>query len=78
MDAKTLEGIVAQGLPECDVVVTEQGGHYTIHVVGTLFEGLRPVKRQQLVYAVVADLIAAGTIHAVNIRAKTPAEAGAE
>ena len=77
MDAQTLEDIVAAGLPECDVSVTEEGGHYTIHAVGAQFDGLRAVKRQQLVYAVVADLIAVGTIHAVNIRAKTPAEAEA-
>lgn len=77
MDAQTLEDIVAAGLPECEVTVSEQGGHYTIHAVGAQFDGLPAVKRQQLVYAVVADLIAAGTIHAVNIRAQTPGEAQA-
>jgi acid stress-induced BolA-like protein IbaG/YrbA len=39
-----------------------------------VFEGLRPVKKQQLVYAALSDRIADGSIHAVNIRTFTPAE----
>jgi len=35
------------------------------------------VKRQQLVYASLGDLISSGAIHAVNIRTMTPAEAAA-
>ena len=37
--------------------------------------GLRPVRRQQLVYAAVNDLIRDGSLHAINIKALTPAEA---
>jgi acid stress-induced BolA-like protein IbaG/YrbA len=75
MNAQSLETLVASHLDDCDVTVTEQGGHYTITAIGSRFEGLRPVQRQQAVYAAVAELIAAGTIHAVNIRALTPQEA---
>lgn len=75
MNAQSLETLVASHLDDCDVTVTEQGGHYTIIAIGSRFEGLRPVQRQQAVYAAVAELIAAGTIHAVNIRALTPQEA---
>ncbi|MDA0693294.1 MAG: BolA/IbaG family iron-sulfur metabolism protein [Proteobacteria bacterium] len=75
MNALSLEDLVASYLDDCHVSVTEQGGHYTITAIGSRFEGLRPVKRQQAVYAAVAELIAAGTIHAVNIRALTPQEA---
>jgi acid stress-induced BolA-like protein IbaG/YrbA len=42
--------------------------------VGEVFNGLRPVKKQQLVYAALSEEIAAGDIHAVNIRTLTPAE----
>ena len=75
MNAQSLETLVASHLDDCDVTVTEQGGHYTITAIGSRFECLRPVQRQQAVYAAVAELIAAGTIHAVNIRALTPQEA---
>jgi acid stress-induced BolA-like protein IbaG/YrbA len=74
LDIATLESIVRSGLSDCDVSVSEQGGHYTVTAIGDCFEGLRPVKRQQLVYATLAELISSGAIHAVNIRAMTPSE----
>ena len=40
-------------------------------VIGDVFEGLRPVKKQQLVYAVLNEHIASGAIHAVNMRLYT-------
>lgn len=75
MQASDVQGLVAAAFPSADVSVDETGGHYTVTVVSADFEGVRPVARQQRVYAPLADVIAAGTIHAVNIRALTPAEA---
>jgi acid stress-induced BolA-like protein IbaG/YrbA len=43
-----------------------------ITVISAEFEGLRPVARQQRVYAPLSGLIADGTLHAVNISAQTP------
>ena len=40
--------------------------------VSVALEGLRPVARQQRVYAPLSGLIADGTLHAVNITAQTP------
>ena len=51
-----------------------EGNHYDITVIGSVFEGLRPVKKQQLVYAALSENIADGSIHAVNIRTFTPEE----
>jgi acid stress-induced BolA-like protein IbaG/YrbA len=48
------------------------GGHVNITVISADFEGLRPVACQQRVYAPLASLIADGTLHAVNITARTP------
>jgi acid stress-induced BolA-like protein IbaG/YrbA len=45
-----------------------------IIVVSTAFEGLARVRKQQLVYGAIAQLISAGALHAVTIRALTPAE----
>jgi acid stress-induced BolA-like protein IbaG/YrbA len=41
-------------------------------VISADFVGMRPVARQQRVYAPLANLIADGTLHAVNISALTP------
>lgn len=76
MEATDVKALVAKAFPGATVDVELLGGHYTVTVISDDFAGVRPVARQQRVYAPLADVIAAGTIHAVNIRAMTPAEAG--
>jgi acid stress-induced BolA-like protein IbaG/YrbA len=77
MDAAQVTSLLNAHLVDCEVSVAGEGSHYDITVVGAVFEGLRPVRRQQVVYAALTDQIADGSIHAVNIRAMTPAEAQA-
>ena len=74
MDAATVKSLLESHLEDCEVQVQGEGNHYDITAVGALFDGLRPVKKQQLVYAALSDHIADGSIHAVNIRTFTPAE----
>lgn len=57
------------------VEVRGDGSHFDVQVVSDVFEGLRAVKRQQLVYAALNDWIRDGSLHAVNIKALTAAEA---
>lgn len=75
MDAKTVESLIRAHLEDCDVSVEGAGSNYDITVVGDVFAGKRPVQRQQMVYAALNDRIAAGEIHAVNIRTLTPDQA---
>lgn len=56
------------------VEVAGDGRHFDLLVVSAAFEGLRPVKRQQLVYGVLHDKITEGVLHAVNMKTLTPAE----
>lgn len=65
------------GMPGADVAVGGDGYHIDLTVVSDAFEGLNRVKRQQLVYGVLADVIRSGALHAVNIRALTAAESRA-
>ncbi len=74
MDAATVTDLLQAHLKDCEFQVQGEGNHYDIVAIGEVFEGLRPVKKQQLVYAALSDQIADGTIHAVNIRTFTPAE----
>lgn len=74
MDADTVKNLVEAQLPECEIYVQGEGSHYDIEAVGEIFAGLRPVKKQQLVYAALGEHIADGSIHAVNIRTYTPEE----
>jgi acid stress-induced BolA-like protein IbaG/YrbA len=74
MDAATVKVLLQTHMNDCEFQVQGEGNHYDITAIGAVFEGLRPVKKQQLVYAALSDHIADGTIHAVNISTFTPAE----
>ncbi|MCY4426078.1 MAG: BolA/IbaG family iron-sulfur metabolism protein [Halieaceae bacterium] len=77
MQPEQIQDLLVKQLHGCEVRVSGADRHFDIVVVGEVFDGLRPVKRQQLVYAVLADHIADGSIHAVNIRTFTSAERAA-
>ncbi len=72
MDAAAVKALLQDHLAECDFHVEGEGSHYTIEAIGEVFADLRPVKKQQLVYAALSEHIADGSIHAVNIRTYTP------
>jgi acid stress-induced BolA-like protein IbaG/YrbA len=74
MDAATVTDLLQGHLKDCEFQVQGEGNHYDIVAIGQVFDGLRPVKKQQLVYAALSEQIADGSIHAVNIRTFTPAE----
>jgi len=74
MDAATVKNLLQSHLPECEFHVQGEGANYDIVAIGSVFDGLRPVKRQQLVYGALSEEIAGGEIHAVNIRTFTPDE----
>ena len=50
------------------------GGHFRVLVVSDAFAGLAPLKRHRLVYDAMGDAMRRDTIHALSIRALTPAE----
>lgn len=78
MQPDQIQVLLETALEDCEVRVGGEGNHFDILVIGEVFAGLRPVKKQQLVYAVLNPHIADGTIHAVNIRTFTPAEWAAQ
>ncbi len=74
MDAATVKALLQSHLADCEFHVQGEGSNYDIIAIGSVFEGLRPVRKQQMVYAALSENIADGSIHAVNIRTFTPAE----
>ena len=74
MDAAAVKTLLENHMQECEFQVQGDGSHYDIVAISVVFEGLPPVKKQQLIYAALRDHIADGSIHAVNIRTFTPAE----
>lgn len=74
MDAATVTALLEAHLENCEIRVEGEGNRYDLTVIGEIFEGKRPVQRQQLVYAALNEQIASGSIHAVNIRTFTPGQ----
>lgn len=68
--------LVRAAIPGARVSVGGDGYHVDVTVVSDVFTGLRPVQRQQRVYAALMDAISSGALHAVNISTRTAAEAG--
>jgi acid stress-induced BolA-like protein IbaG/YrbA len=69
-----IKQVLTDALAAERVLVGGDGRHFEITVVSTHFEGQRPVKKQQLVYTVLNEKIADGTIHAVMMKTLTPSE----
>ena len=75
MQTEDIIGLIQKAIPDAAVELSVEGNHLNVKVVSDAFEGLRAVKRQQLVYAALNELIADGTVHAVNMQTFTAAEA---
>lgn len=75
MQPEELKQLLQDRLAGCEVEVAGDGRHFAIRVVGDVFAGLSPVKKQQLVYAALSEEFANGSIHAVDqLVTLTPAE----
>lgn len=65
---------LAEQFPDCEIEAAADGNHCHVRIIGEVFSGMRPVKRQQMVYAALNDWIADGSVHAVHMSLQTPAE----
>ena len=65
-------------LPDCQFEVIGDGSHFQVVAIGAVFESLNAVKKQQLIYGVLNDKIADGSIHALVIKTFTPDEWAAQ
>ncbi len=74
MDIEEIKRLLQAALLDCDINVESEGSHLNVTVVGEVFEGKRPVQRQQLVYGALNEQIASGAVHAVNMKLCTPDE----
>ena len=54
--------------------LTGTDNHFEVRIVSSSFEGKTPVERHKLVYAPLLDWIEDDTVHALSVRALTPAQ----
>lgn len=77
MNKEQVAALIREGLPAAQVEVqSDDDTHFAALVVAEAFEGLRPLQRHQLVYRALGARMG-GEIHALSIRALTPAELAA-
>ena len=76
MDEAAIEGRLRAAFAGCQLELAAEGDRLELLLVSGAFEGLSRVKRQQLVYKELGDLIQSGDIHALTMRTLTPAEQG--
>jgi len=69
-----VEARIAQAIVPSEVTARGDSSRMEVTVVSPAFEGVSRVRKQQLVYAAIGELIKSGALHAVTIRAFTPAE----
>ena len=76
MNPEDIEKLILQELPGAQVrVESDDNTHYAALVISEAFEGKRRIARHQMVYRSLGDRVGAD-IHALSIRALTPAEFG--
>ena len=78
MQAVEIKTLLEDRLDDAEVIVSGEGCDFQLTVISDQFGGALPVKRQQMVYAHLNDLIADGTIHAVTMRTFTRDEWAAQ
>ncbi len=74
MESAAVKQLLENAIDAEEVQVQGDGRHFDVLIVSSAFEGLSPVKKQQLVYAALNENIADGSIHAVNMKTLTPTE----
>ncbi|MDJ0760269.1 MAG: BolA/IbaG family iron-sulfur metabolism protein [Woeseiaceae bacterium] len=74
MTPENIAKLIEEGLPGAQArVASDDNTHFEALVICPDFEGKRPLARHQMVYKTLGTLMG-GEIHALSIKAVTPAE----
>ncbi|HBO23089.1 MULTISPECIES: BolA family iron metabolism protein IbaG [unclassified Providencia] len=74
MEINEIKQVLMDKLSLDDAIVTGDGSHFQVIAIGAMFDGMSRVKQQQAVYAPLMEYIADNRIHALSIKAYTPAQ----
>lgn len=72
MQEQDIINAVQAAIPDAQVEARLEGNHVHLSVTSAAFQGLSPVKQQQLVYGALNHAIASGAIHAVHMKTLVP------
>ncbi|MDD1782236.1 BolA family iron metabolism protein IbaG [Enterovibrio sp. ZSDZ35] len=74
MEPTEIKAILEDALSLDEIHVKGDGSHFEVVAVGELFDGMSRVKKQQTIYGPLMEHIRTNAIHALSIKALTPAE----
>lgn len=74
MDTNEIKQVLMEKLSLDEAIVTGDGSHFQVIAVSDMFDGMSRVKQQQAIYAPLMEYIADNRIHALSIKAYTPAQ----
>ncbi len=74
MTHEELQTLISSNLPCEHIDLTGDGVHWEAIVVSSAFEGQRLIQRHQRVYATLGGRMQSNEVHALSIKAYTPAE----
>ncbi|NNG14356.1 MAG: BolA family transcriptional regulator [Gammaproteobacteria bacterium] len=74
MQPEAIKTLIEEGLTGVEARVTGDGSHFEAIVIGEIFDGMSPLNKQRTVYGTLGDRITSGEIHALSIKAYTPAD----
>lgn len=72
MQEQDIIDAVRAAIPDAQVEARMEGNHAHITVTSAVFQGLSPVKKQQMVYGALNHAISSGAIHAVHMKTLVP------
>ncbi|TSA07042.1 MAG: BolA family transcriptional regulator [Comamonadaceae bacterium] len=74
MTADQIRDMIAAGLLCEHITLNGDGRHWFTTIVSPAFEGKRAIQRHQMVYATLGEKMKTDEVHALSIKAYTPAE----
>jgi BolA protein len=74
MSPEAIAAKVRGALPDAQVELAGEDCSFELLVVSEQLKGMSPVARQRLILGLFAAELGSGALHALSIRAKTPAE----
>ncbi len=72
MDPRSIETLIADGLPGAVVTVSGDGRHFDALVVSEAFSGKSMIQQHRLVYATLGERFDRDELHALSIKTYTP------
>lgn len=74
MDSAEVKQILSEALRLHEIHVKGEGSQFEVIAIDECFENMSRVKKQQFIYAPLTSYIQNNDIHAISIKAYTPAE----